>query len=154
MQRAGSSPWKAADWANVRSAENYLSPGRTQGFSSAPPARLALNQWALAGEWTMKDEAVALKGTPRPHRLAFSRPRRQSSDGGPAQKGGTVRFRVLLDGKPPADSQGGDVDAQGYGTVREQRTYQLIRQVKPITERLFEIEFLEGGVEAFDFTFG
>ena len=58
------------------------------------------------------------------------------------------------DGKPPADSQGGDVDAQGYGTVREQRTYQLIRQVKPITERLFEIEFLEGGVEAFDFTFG
>jgi thiol-disulfide isomerase/thioredoxin len=142
----------AADWANVRSAENYLSPGRTQGFSSAP-ARLALNQWALAGDWAMKDEAVALKGPNG--RIAYRfHARDVNLVMGPAQKDGTVRFRVLLDGKPPADSRGGDVDAQGYGTVREQRTYQLIRQLKPIAERLFEIEFLEPGVEAFDFTFG
>jgi hypothetical protein len=153
MQRTGSSPWKAADWANVRSAENYLRRGRTEGFSSAPPARLALNQWALAGDWTMKDEAVALKGPNG--RIAYRfHARDVNLVMGPAQKGGTVRYRVLLDGKPPADSQGGDVDGQGYGTVREQRTYQLIRQVKPIAERLFEIEFLEPGVEAFDFTFG
>jgi len=114
---------------------------------------LALNQWALAGDWTMKDEAVALKGPNG--RIAYRfHARDVNLVMGPAQKGGTVRYRVLLDGKPPADSQGGDVDGQGYGTVREQRTYQLIRQVKPIAERLFEIEFLEPGVEAFDFTFG
>jgi hypothetical protein len=32
--------------------------------------------------------------------------------------------------------------------------YQLIRQQRPITDRQFEIEFLDPGVEAFAFTFG
>ena len=32
--------------------------------------------------------------------------------------------------------------------------YQLIRQPGPIVDRTFEIEFLDGGVEAFAFTFG
>ena len=40
------------------------------------------------------------------------------------------------------------------GTVIEQRLYQLIRQPGPIADRTFEIEFLDGGVEAFAFTFG
>jgi hypothetical protein len=38
--------------------------------------------------------------------------------------------------------------------VREQRTYQLIRQSAEISDRLFEVEFLEPGVEAYCFTFG
>jgi hypothetical protein len=46
-----------------------------------------------------------------------------------------VRFRVLIDGQPPGAAHGIDVDDQGYGTV-------------------FEIEFLDSGVEAFAFTFG
>jgi Thioredoxin like C-terminal domain len=32
--------------------------------------------------------------------------------------------------------------------------YQLIRQRGPIADRLFEIEFLDRGAEAFCFTFG
>jgi hypothetical protein len=32
--------------------------------------------------------------------------------------------------------------------------YQLIRQPEPIVGRLFEIQFLDPGVEAFVFTFG
>jgi hypothetical protein len=35
--------------------------------------------------------------------------------------------------------------------VTEPRLYQLIRQPPPIADRLFEIEFLEPGVEAFVF---
>jgi hypothetical protein len=73
---------------------------------------------------------------------------------GPAARGKSVRFRVLIDGKPPGVAHGSDVDDQGNGTVSEQRTYQLIRQPKPIADRQFEIEFLDAGVEAFDFTFG
>jgi len=65
-----------------------------------------------------------------------------------------VRFRVLIDGKPPGAAHGIDVDEQGYGTVTEQRLYQLIRQPPPIGDRLFEIEFLDPGVETFVFTFG
>jgi hypothetical protein len=32
--------------------------------------------------------------------------------------------------------------------------YQLTRQPQPIADRQLEIEFLDPGVEAFDFTFG
>jgi hypothetical protein len=38
--------------------------------------------------------------------------------------------------------------------VSDQRLYQLIRQPGHITDRQFEIEFLDAGVEAFVFTFG
>jgi hypothetical protein len=73
---------------------------------------------------------------------------------GPAVRGKSVRFRVLIDGLPPGAAHGTDVDDQGYGTVTEQRMYQLIRQSKPIRDRQFEIEFLDPGAEAFSFTFG
>jgi phage repressor protein C with HTH and peptisase S24 domain len=73
---------------------------------------------------------------------------------GPARKGASVRFRVLLDGESAAAAHGSDVDADGNGTVVEQRTYQLVRQPRPIRDRRFEIEFLDGGAEAFCFTFG
>jgi hypothetical protein len=65
-----------------------------------------------------------------------------------------VRFRVLIDGQPPGAAHGSDVDEQGNGTVSEQRLYQLIRQPQPISDRLFEIAFLDPGVEAYAFTFG
>jgi hypothetical protein len=38
--------------------------------------------------------------------------------------------------------------------VSEPRLYQLIRQRGEIKDHLFEIEFLDPGAEAFDFTFG
>jgi hypothetical protein len=68
--------------------------------------------------------------------------------------GAPVRFRVLIDGQAPGAAHGTDVDDQGNGTLTQQRLYQLIRQPKPITDRLFEIEFLDPDVEAFAFTFG
>jgi hypothetical protein len=46
------------------------------------------------------------------------------------------------------------VNAEGYGTVAEQRLYQLIRQSGDISDRQVEIEFFGSGVEAFAFTFG
>ena len=73
---------------------------------------------------------------------------------GPAARGTSVPFRVLIDGQPPGAAHGIDVDDQGNGTVNEQRLYQLIRQPKPIVDRQFEIEFLDLGVEVFAFTFG
>jgi hypothetical protein len=61
---------------------------------------------------------------------------------------------VLIDGRPPGEAHGLDVDENGNGTVTEQRLYQLIRQPKAVIDRQFEIEFLDAGVEAFAFTFG
>ena len=73
---------------------------------------------------------------------------------GPATAGTPVRFRVLVDGKPPGAAHGIDVDEKGNGTVSEHRLYQLIRQPTPIKDRSFEIEFLDPAVEVFSFTFG
>jgi len=71
---------------------------------------------------------------------------------GPAARGASVRFRVSIDGQPPGSAHGFDVDGQGNGTIVEQRLYQLIRQPDPIVDRQFEIEFLDPGAEAYDFT--
>ena len=155
----------AADWRSLRSPENYVGFERTRNFMSpggaaldkprvyALPARLRLNDWALAGDWTMKNQAAVLN---KPNGgIAY---RFQARDlhlvMGPAVPGTPVRFRVRIDGKPPGAAHEIDVDEQGNGTVTEQRLYQLIRQPKPIADRVFEIEFLGPGVEAYAFTFG
>jgi len=155
----------AADWGDLRSPENYVGYERTENFSSpdgavvdkprvyAAPARFSLNHWALAGEWTVGRGATVLHVANG--RIAY---RFHARDlhlvMGPAARGASVRFRVLIDGQAPGAAHGSDVDDQGNGTVTQQRLYQLIRQPKPIADRQFEIEFLDAGVEAFAFTFG
>jgi thiol-disulfide isomerase/thioredoxin len=155
----------AADWASLKSPENYVGYERTEGFASPGgvvkdkphmyevPTRLRPNNWALSGDWTVKRDATALNK--RNGRIAY---RFHARDlhlvMGPAAPGTSVRFRVLIDGRPPGAAHGIDVDEQGNGTVTEQRLHQLIRQQKPIDDRQFEIEFLDSDVEAFAFTFG
>jgi len=155
----------AADWENLRTPETYVGSDRTQNFASrggvnpdrrrvyAAPSRLALNEWALDGEWTIGRQATALSSSTG--RIVF---RFHARDlhlvMGPQRPEGPVRFRVSVDGQPPGPARGGDVAADGSGTVTEQRLYQLIRQPKPIADRTFAIEFLDPGVEAFSFTFG
>jgi hypothetical protein len=73
---------------------------------------------------------------------------------GPAKPGASVRFRISIDGKAPGAAHGIDVDDQGNGKITEQRMYQLVRQPGPIADRDISIEFLDPGVEVFDFTFG
>ncbi len=65
-----------------------------------------------------------------------------------------VRFRVRIDGALPGAAHGLDLDEQGNVTASEPRMYQLIRQPNPISDRTFDIEFLDSAVEVFDFTFG
>lgn len=155
----------AADWKSLRSPENYVGYERTENFMSPGgatldkprtymlPARLRLNDWALAGDWTVKNQATVLN---KPNgRIAYSfHARDLHLVMGPPAPGTSVRFRVTIDGQPPGAAHGIDVDEQGNGTLTEQRLYQLIRQPKPIADRLFEIEFLDPGAEAFAFTFG
>jgi hypothetical protein len=54
----------------------------------------------------------------------------------------------------PGADHGMDIDASGTGQVSEQRLYQLVRQKGGGNERLFTIEFLDAGAEAYAFTFG
>jgi hypothetical protein len=155
----------AADWDTLRSQENYLGRDKTQGFASAgsapvgksrtyaSPASLRLNQWALSGDWTVNPGAVVLdKASGRVVYRFHARDLHLVM--GPPSRGSSIRFRVLLDGRPPGNAHGTDIDEQGNGTATELRLYQLIRQPKPIADRVFEIEFIDPGVEAYVFTFG
>jgi Thioredoxin like C-terminal domain len=48
----------------------------------------------------------------------------------------------------------GEIGGQRNGDSATKPAGQLIRQLGPIVDRTFEIEFLDAGVEAFAFTFG
>jgi thiol-disulfide isomerase/thioredoxin len=154
----------AADWRNLASPETYVGYRRTHNFASgsvlrderhvyAAPAQLPRNHWSLAGTWTIGAQSAV--GDEAGARLAF---RFHARDlhlvMGPARDGSRVRFRVRIDGQPPGDAHGVDVDEQGDGAVTEPRMYQLIRQPGTIGDRLFELELLDPGVEVFAFTFG
>jgi thiol-disulfide isomerase/thioredoxin len=155
----------AADWDSLWSPENYLGYGRTENFASSngavldtphgyvTPARLALNQWALAGNWTVGRQAVVLNQAEG--RIVY---RFHARDlhlvMGPAGPGTPARFRVLLDGQAPGAAHGSDVDDQGDGTVTQPRLHQLLRQPGPISDRTLEATFLDPGVQAYAFTFG
>jgi thiol-disulfide isomerase/thioredoxin len=154
----------AADWDDRTTPETYLGYARGGDLASPAPAapgsrrytfplRLRRNQWALSGNWSIGSEAVVLDQPGG--RIAFSfHARDLHLVMGPPAGRPPVRFRVRIDGAPPGPAHGVDVDDGGNGTADYQRMYQLIRQPAPIGDRLFEIEFLDAGVEAYVFTFG
>ena len=142
----------AADWGTLESPENYLGYDRTDNFES-PGAALSLNHWSLTGDWTVERGFSVLNEAGGAISYRFHA-RDVNLVMGPAPRGAPVPFRVTLDGQEPGAAHGVDVDEQGNGTVDEQRLYQLIRQPGAITDRTFEIAFLEPGVEAYAFTFG
>ena len=153
-----------ADWDHLRTPETYLGYGRGENFASVGgvalderrgyelPERLNLNHWALAGEWTIGQEQVALGqagGTiayrfhARDAHLVLSTAEREP-----------IPFRVKLDGEPPGLSHGVDVDGDGSGVLRDGRLYQLVRQAGAVRDRTLEITFSGAGAEAYVFTFG
>ncbi len=157
-------PEVAADWEALNTSETYLGYRQTENFASPGgmerdvpkfyevPGHVRHNHWALSGDWTAMAEATVLnepKG-----RVAF---RFNARDVhlvmGPAA-GTSVPFSVSIDGAPPGAAAGTDVDSDGTGELIEPRMYQLIRQQGPITDRLFEIEFLDADAAVYAFTFG
>ena len=154
-----------ADWTNLGSPETYIgyeqgqnlaSPGRADvdaPHAYAIPDALRLNQWAISGQWTIGRGASVLNGDEGAIAFRFHA-RDVHLVMGPPARDASVPFRVLVDGEPPGDAHGLDVDEQGHGTVAQQRLYQLVRERDSIMDRTFEITFLGSGVEAYVFTFG
>jgi cytochrome c biogenesis protein CcdA/thiol-disulfide isomerase/thioredoxin len=154
----------ASDDRNVESPETYIGYRRSENFAS--PGGIGndvsrvyaagmprLNEWSLSGDWTVggehadlnaKDGSIVYRFHARDVHLVL----------GAAPGAQPIRFRVTIDGAAPGENHGADVDAAGDGTVNEQRLYQLVRQNGTVTERTFEIRFLDPGVQAFAFTVG
>jgi thiol-disulfide isomerase/thioredoxin len=144
-----------ADWTNLESPETYLGSDQAQNFvgTDVPPDSLRLNQWALAGDWTIDGGASVLNEAGG--RIAFRfHARDVNLVLGPRTLVTSIPFRVLVDGEPPGEAHGLDVDEEGNGMVVHQRLYQLIREPGSITDHTFEIAFFEPGVEGYVFTFG
>jgi thiol-disulfide isomerase/thioredoxin len=154
-----------ADWQTLGSPETYLGYQQAQNFVSADgaefdephdfavPDRLERNQWALAGNWTFGPGASVLNEADG--RLVFRfHARDVNLVMGPPEGGSSIPFRVTVDGEPPDDAHGLDVDERGNGTLDRPRLHQLIRKPRSITDRTFEITFLAPGAEAYCFTFG
>ena len=154
-----------ADWTNLRSPETYLGYEQGQNFATprdlavdephtyVAPDSLALNTWALSGDWTIEGRASVLDQADG--RMAFRfHARDVNLVIAPPARGTSVPFRVRVDGEPPGPAHGLDVDEGGHGSLVQSRLYQLIREPGPIRDRTFEITFLAAGVEAYVFTFG
>src|SRR5580698_4780622 len=155
----------APDWTDERSPETYIGYRQAQNFASSEkvhensiqvytaPVKLFLNHWGLGGSWSVNAESAVLQVVPG--KIVF---RFHSRDLNlvlaPAKDGKPVRFVVRLDGAVPGENSGVDTAPDGFGEIREPRLYQLIRQKSSIVDRTFEIEFLDPGVQALDFTFG
>ena len=154
----------AADMADVQSPETYVGYARAANFVS-PGGQIQdaahvyaagtplLNQWALAGSWTIGGENAVLDQAGGSIVYRFHA-RDLHLVLGPSPDGKPIRFRVTIDGKAPGDDHGADVDAAGDGMVAGERLYQLVRQNGPVVDRNFEIRFLDPGVQAYAFTFG
>jgi cytochrome c biogenesis protein CcdA/thiol-disulfide isomerase/thioredoxin len=162
---SGNGPEAAPDDEDLRSPETYIGYTEARNFASpggvhedvsslyqtiaAPP----LNRWTLAGTWTIGGEFATLNRTPGSITYRFHA-RDLNLVLAPSSSGHCIRFRVTMDGAPPGKNHGVDVDASGLGCVRDARMYQLVRQAEPVIDRTFEIEFIDPGVGAYDFTFG
>jgi thiol-disulfide isomerase/thioredoxin len=155
----------APDWANLRSPETYIGYAQSQMFASPGgvkkdslsryhvPSALSSNRWSLAGNWTIGSEFATLGAGSGRILYRFHARDLHLVLGGPAN-GHPVHFRITIDGAVPGADHGSDVDAEGWGAVREDRLYQLVRQAGPVRARTFEIEFSDPGVRAYAFTFG
>jgi len=158
-------PEVAADWANLRSEENYLGYERTQNFTSprgmgtnklrdyGAPRELKLNHWTLTGGWVAEKDAVRLNAATGSITYRFHA-RDLHLVMGPESPGTPIRFRIQIDGQVPGAAYGSDVDERGEGVADSPRMYHLIRQSGAITDRTFQIDFLSSGIKAYSFTFG
>jgi len=134
---------EAADWAALRSPETYLGSARGERDGA----------WALAGEWSLEEEAAVLDAATGSISCRFEA-RDVNLVLAPPDSGEPVRCSVRLDGEPPGAAHGLDVDEHGEGTVSEPRLYQLVRRRGPVHPGTFEIAFDGPGVRAYVFTFG
>jgi thiol-disulfide isomerase/thioredoxin len=131
-----------ADWDHLRTPETYLGSARGGGSG----------EWSAVGEWTTGPEGIGL--TEAGGSITFRFEARDAHLVMSSGAGEPIPFRVLLDGAPPGESHGVDVDEDGNGELREGRMYQLVRVHDEVRERTLEITFLEPGAEAYVFTFG
>ena len=153
---------KVAEHKNQsRTRETYLGYLRMQGFASPEPVKpeeitkytsgvLSQDSFSFDGEWFVSGEySKAFENSKL--NLDFEADKvylvmREARDSG--------RLRIYLDGKVVAGNLAGkDVDEAGYVNVGRDGLYELL-DLPESGRHVITIEFLQGEVEVFAFTFG
>src|SRR5262249_22024274 len=104
-----------ADWRTLGTGETYVGYERAERFRSpgglvhdkphayTAPAKLGLNEWSLAGNWTAGRQPTVLNAANGRIAIRFHA-RDLHLVMGATLPGGRVRFRVTLDGRAPGAS--------------------------------------------------
>ncbi len=145
-----------------RTSETYVGYGRIDNFVSpegisedelasySVPEELAEDEFAFEGEWTSRDEFSAPEAGSKlvmdfVAQEVFLVMRR-------ADESVEARVRVYLDGEVVGEIEAGEDVVDGVVNIDKDRLYRLIKQ-DGYESRLLELEFLDGNVEVFAFTF-
>jgi len=162
---AGEGAQAAPDLAALGSGETYIGYGQASGFASPQsfagdrtrsytlPDNPWLNEWGLGGDWIVGRE-FATSAAPKSSIAYRFHARDLHLVMAPTSLDQPIRFRVTLDGKAPGADHGADTDADGWGVLKEDRLYQLVRQSAEVQDRTFRIEFDAPGAKTYAFTFG
>ncbi len=151
----------------VRTPETYLGYERADSFASPErvardtvqayslPPKVALNDFALSGDWHVEGERVLHAGSDGELALRY---RASGAFLVMGVEDGAVEAEVTLDGKPvPAEFRGEDVverDGRTYLRIGEHRLYRIIDARGTVGEHELRIRYLAPGVSAYAFTFG
>jgi len=146
---------------DTKTPETYLGYGR-MGYFADPsqveedakskymfPKELALNHFAYDGVWTVnKESAMADLGA----KLAIAFDAKDVFLVMKPQNPG-VKVKVLLDEKDIASTNAGEDVSGSFVTLSENRLYKLVHLALS-GQHTLTLEFVDGGVEVFAFTFG
>lgn len=137
------------DFSGIGSPEMYFGLARLKNLANPKtkprlthtyqlPEKLALNNFALQGQWTLSNEYARQKGAKGAIRLRF----RAAQVNMVASSPTPVKLDIRVDGKP-----------QPAVTVHDSRLYTLY-QTDEAGEHTIEIRTTRAGLKAFTFTFG
>ncbi|MBI4065217.1 cytochrome c biogenesis protein DipZ [Candidatus Gottesmanbacteria bacterium] len=147
----------------TRTPETYLGFRRMSGLASpervkvdegtlyTTPTNLNRNSFALSGQWMIGDEyASPAQGSSLTYRFdakeVFLVMR-------PKTEGLTGRIRVTLDNQSLTINVAGEDTKEGIVTIDSDRLYKLIKLSTP-GEHTLKLEFLDGTIDLYAFTFG
>ncbi|MBI3559519.1 hypothetical protein HY087_00105, partial [Candidatus Gottesmanbacteria bacterium] len=147
----------------TRTPETYLGYRRMDGLASpervrvsevslyTAPVNLDRNSFALEGRWMIGDEyASPLQGASLTYRFdakavfLVMRPKSQ---------GFTGKIRITLDNQSVMKDVAGEDTKEGIVMVDSDRLYKLIKLSTP-GEHTLKLEFLDGNLDLYAFTFG
>ena len=151
------------DFSKIRTRESYFGSRRIEFLANLPhpsclsdicdyeePENLALNYFALTGEWEILPEEAVVADEEGAIISHFSASKVNLVAG--SEK--PVTATIYLDGKIITDEFAGSDVVDGRVTFEAHDLYNLVDLNMEYGEHLLEIRFEEGGVSAFAFTFG